>query len=46
MGFMFNFFFFLDSFEVSNCNHGTRKKNLIESLLCSYGDGLWYEYDL
>ncbi|XP_062164516.1 fanconi-associated nuclease 1 homolog isoform X2 [Alnus glutinosa] len=26
--------------KLKNCNHGTRKKNLIESLLSSYEDGL------
>jgi hypothetical protein len=31
--------------RLQNCNHGRRKSDLLESLLLSYVDGLWYEYD-
>lgn len=38
--------FFVLLLRFQSCNYGTRKKNLVESLLSSYEDGLWYEYDL
>lgn len=41
MRLLYNFYVLL---KLQHCHHGTRKQDLIASLLSSYEDGLWYKW--